>query len=1003
MDETDITNTKVFISYSWDSAEHQENIYQLSNRLRGDGINCDIDQYYPFPKQGWPKWMAQQIDEADYVLVVCTEVYRNRCEGSEETGKGRGVKWESLLALDELYHADSLNEKFIPVILESANRDHVPKPLRSFTIFNLSETEGYQSLYRYLTDQPLRPKPVLGNKKHLPSNPIKPLPDKKRAWETQPPKIQVSKLPHTNSRLFGREKEISMLDNAWKSNKTNIVILEAMGGAGKTALLKIWLDQLAVDQYRGANAVYTWSFYSQGSAEDKQGSADEFFDATLGWFGYQGDPISSAYEKGLKLAELVNEQRTLLILDGLEPLQYPVGTLHGELKDQGLKALVQQLAASNQGLCLISSRQAVVEVKDKPFVIAHDLGQLQTTDGVELLKAMGVDGSESDLKNAVNEVAGHALALNLLGNYVKTVFNGDIRQRDKIPALSAAQHDGEHAQKVMAAYETHLSGTTALSILYLMGLFDRPVSQGAIQHLRDAKIADLTDMLGNEADWHYALDELRKQHLLNSENPEHPGTLDTHPLVREYFGKQLMEQRPDAWQQAHRQLYDYYKDVPDKDQPDTLSEMEPLFAAIAHGCAAGLHQVVLDEVYWPRVSRNNVFYPTNKLGAFGADLSAVAHFFEQHWHKPAPGLRDHSKAPVLNWAAFRLRSLGRLQEAVQPMQAALDQNIKQENWIQAALDASNLSELQLTRGEVPNAVKVAEQSVQLADQSGDAFERMSDRTTLADAQHQAGELVAAKESFVEAEKLQQERQPEYDQLYSLWGFRYCDLLLAENEWQDVQQRTRQTIKLADRNNWLLDIALDRLSLGRASLQQVIAGAILDNQIVGWISAASFTAIAPDVVLVKVDGTSLSTLRDNTEFKEALRTAEEWLNQAVEGLRKAGTEDYMPRGLLARASYYRYCLAFSIQPDSTSSDSKSLTQAQQDLQEAYDIAQRGGMRLHLSDYHLESARLTLTINQPLFELTAAEHIAKAKKLIEDTGYKRRLPEVEYLEACLAIRE
>ena len=231
-----------------------------------------------------------------------------------------------------------------------------------------------------------------------------------------PDKIQVAKLPHTNSQLFGREDELTMLDDAWKNTNTNtnIVILKAMGGAGKTALMKTWMDQLAVDQYRGANAVYTWSFYSQGSAEDKQVSADEFFDAALAWFGYEGDPIPSAYEKGIKLAELINRQRTLLVLDGLEPLQYPVGTMHGELKDQGLKALLQQLAAHNCGLCLISSRQEVEEIKHKPLVISHDLGQLQTADGIELLKAIGVDGSGAELEKAVDEVAGNALALNLL-------------------------------------------------------------------------------------------------------------------------------------------------------------------------------------------------------------------------------------------------------------------------------------------------------------------------------------------------------------------------------------------------------------------------------------------------------------------------------------------------------------------------------------------------------------------------------------------------------------
>ena len=522
--------------------------------------------------------------------------------------------------------------------------------------------------------------------------------------------------------------------------------------------------------------------------------------------------------------------------------------------------------------------------------------------------------------------------------------------------------------------------------------------------MRDAQIVDLTDQLGSEADWHYALNELREQHLLNSENPDHPGTLDTHPLVREYFGKQLAQQHPDAWQQAHRQLYEYFKGVPKKDQPGSLSEMEPLFAAIAHGCAAGMHQEVLNEVYWPRVRRKSDNYLCNQLGAFGADLAALAHFFEHHWHTPVAGLTDGYKAVVLNWAAFRLRALGRLQEVVQPLEAGLNMDIERKNWENAASAVSSLSELQLTLGNIPNALKTAEQSVKLADQSGNAFWCMASRTTFADAHHQTGKLATSSESFSEAEKLQQELQPDYPQLYAVQGFQYCDLLLAAGEWREVQKRARQSLEY-QHEGWypLLFIALDKLSLGRASLQQAIIEVPNSNQTVGWISAASSTAIAPDVVLVKVDGASLSTLQDNSEYKETLQTAKDWLNQAVDGLRKAGNEDDTPRGLLARASYYRYCLAFSIQSDSTSSDSKSLTQAQQDLQEAHDIAQRGGMRLHLCDYHLESARLALTINQPLFELTAAEHIAKAKKLIEDTGYKRRLPEVEYLEACLAIRE
>ena len=562
---------------------------------------------------------------------------------------------------------------------------------------------------------------------------------------TPRPTPRPKPLPHTsNTKLFGRKKELSLLTRAWNNDKQNIVVLKAMGGTGKTALLKHWLDGFNDTSKRTPpDKIYTWSFYSQGSAEDKQASADVFFDEALAFFDYQGDSIASAHDKGFKLAELVNQQPTLLVLDGLEPLQNPVGVMHGDLKDKGLRALLQQLAAHNQGLCLISSRQDVVELEGKPLVLAHDLGQLQTPDGVALLefllKPFGGHNNKADLENAVKEVAGHALALNLLGNYVKTLFKGDIRQRDKITNLSAEREEGKHAEKVLAAYENHLQGTAELSILYLLGLFDRPASISAFNILlkenlikkgffeiivytrkNAGKIRKYASSFServkymetfdshterlllikpinelSEAEWKYSLKHLREQQLLNSDDENNK--LDTHPLIREYFAKRLKANYPEAWQQAHHQLYNYYKALPEKELPDTLEEMEPLFAAIAHGCAAGMYQEALDDVYWPRIQRENDYYLTRKLGAFGTDLSILAHFFSQHWHTPDTKLTDNAKSILLTWIAFRLQALGRLEEAAEPMQAGLDSLIKQKNWKSGSSAASNLSGLQLTR------------------------------------------------------------------------------------------------------------------------------------------------------------------------------------------------------------------------------------------------------------------------------------------------------------------
>ncbi len=616
-------------------------------------------------------------------------------------------------------------------------------------------------------------------------------------------KFALSRLPRTGSALFGREDELALLDQAWQDEGINVLVLAAMGGAGKTALLRRWIDE---QRYRGADAVYTWSFYLQGSSETSRASAAEFFDSALAWFGHDGSVIRSEHDKGVKLAELVCRQRTLLLLDGLEPLQYPFdAATKGALKDKGLIALCNQLAAKNNGLLLISSRQPVTELEGRPHQIQHKLKPLDEAAGLALFRAAGIIGTDKELTDTVKAYSGHALSISLLAKYLSEYEKGDIRQQDTLRCLTDFPEEtaeSRYAFRVMAAHERQLSGSVDLQILYCLGLFDRPVAASVMSFLRKEGIAHLgglsmgermRQMLGkllgktekkpsggtikDEKVFQAACERLRKQGLLNTVRTEQPQNLDCHQLVRQYFGKRLAALRPESWRQAHLRLYERFKAAA-KELPDTLEEMEPLFAAMRHGCAAGMHQKVLEEVYWPRIKRQDEHYLTRKLGAFAADLAVVAHFFTEPWNTPAAGLTDLWKAAVLNWAAFRLRALGRLTEAAEPMQAAVNMFITQKNWLEAAQDASNLSELRLTLGDLAQAVAAGRQSVELADQSRDAFLRIASRTTLADALYQAGELTEACALFAEAEKMQQEQLLEYDRLYSLQGFRYCDLLLA---------------------------------------------------------------------------------------------------------------------------------------------------------------------------------------------------------------------------------
>ena len=100
-----------------------------------------------------------------------------------------------------------------------------------------------------------------------------------------PRKIEISDLPNTSPDVFGREKELEILDKAWKNPKIKILSFIAWGGVGKSALINAWLNKMAEHNYEGAELVYGWSFYSQGTKEKGQASADEFFNDAFKWFG----------------------------------------------------------------------------------------------------------------------------------------------------------------------------------------------------------------------------------------------------------------------------------------------------------------------------------------------------------------------------------------------------------------------------------------------------------------------------------------------------------------------------------------------------------------------------------------------------------------------------------------------------------------------------------------------------------------------------------------------
>ena len=189
-----------------------------------------------------------------------------------------------------------------------------------------------------------------------------------------PEKISIARLPTTGTDIFDREQDIAFLNDAWANQIVNVVTIVAWTRVGKSALVNEWLRRMAAEHYRSVQLVFGWSFRHGSGAVNS--SADEFLHAALAWFG-DPDPrmIETACEKGERLARLVAHRRTLLLLDGLDTLQYPDGPQQGRLRESSLRGFLGNLSASNRGLCVVTTRLPVVDIRDheRNLVLCRDL------------------------------------------------------------------------------------------------------------------------------------------------------------------------------------------------------------------------------------------------------------------------------------------------------------------------------------------------------------------------------------------------------------------------------------------------------------------------------------------------------------------------------------------------------------------------------------------------------------------------------------------------------
>jgi hypothetical protein len=155
----------VFISYSWDSQEHENWIINLATKLRENGVNAILDKWdLGHLGKPLPHFMEKLIAESQRVICVMTPNYKKKTENL-----AGGVGYEYSIITAEIFTDGVNTSKFIPLFRSGLETDAVPIALRGRKYVDMRDNAQFDEkfvheLLRDIHEEPKYKKPGIGKK-----------------------------------------------------------------------------------------------------------------------------------------------------------------------------------------------------------------------------------------------------------------------------------------------------------------------------------------------------------------------------------------------------------------------------------------------------------------------------------------------------------------------------------------------------------------------------------------------------------------------------------------------------------------------------------------------------------------------------------------------------------------------------------------------------------------------------------------------------------------------
>lgn len=247
------------------------------------------------------------------------------------------------------------------------------------------------------------------------------------------PKLPDPYVPHPyilTQTFFGRREELRLLDE-WAESEDATMVIEAIGGIGKSALTWEWFNR---QDHHTFNGMIWWSFYESDSAISNftRHALAYLTGKLLAAFDHMTQP-----EREQMLLQKLCEGRYLVVFDGLERIMVAYRRMDAphilddqvdvtlrDCIDPRTGTFLQRLTHCAGSKVLISSRLMPADLENRAGLLLvgvrrHQLSGLHPDDALELMRHLGIKGEPRTLRRFLAQFDHHSLLLSIIAGRIR--------------------------------------------------------------------------------------------------------------------------------------------------------------------------------------------------------------------------------------------------------------------------------------------------------------------------------------------------------------------------------------------------------------------------------------------------------------------------------------------------------------------------------------------------------------------------------------------------------